>query len=157
MNWMPQLSAEHRKLHTLAGTWSGDETLSPSQWGPGGTARGSMSMALCCDGFFVSQDYAEEKDGKTVYRGHGVFGWDDKAKEYTWYWVDSMGSPASQASRGTWDGDTLVFQSEMGPARGRYTFRFENADQMHFRIENAMDGKTWQTFMEGRYRRQAAA
>ena len=153
MNWMPQPSDEHRKLHALSGSWAGDETLSPSQWGPGGPARGQMTFTPVCDGFFVAQEYAEEKDGKTVFRGHGVFGWDAQKKDYTWYWVDSMGTPPAQASRGTWEDDTLVFHSEMGPARGRYTFRFENPDQMHFRIENAMDGKTYQTFMEGRYRR----
>ncbi len=55
-----------------------------------------MTMRREVDGFFLVQDYVEEKDGRIVYRGHGVFGFDPDAKAYTWYWVDSMGCPCSR-------------------------------------------------------------
>src|SRR5262245_25918319 len=87
---MPQPTDEHKKLHALVGDWEGEEKLSPSPWGPGGVAFGRYTHRLGCDGFFVLQDYVEEKDGRTVFRGHGVYGWDAAEKSYIWYWVDSM-------------------------------------------------------------------
>jgi hypothetical protein len=149
---MPKPSEEHRRLHMLVGNWSGEEKLSPSPWGPGGLARGRSSCRLDLDGFFVIQDYVEEKDGRETYRGHGIFGYDERAKEYCWYWIDSMGSVPAAPSRGRWEGDTLTFHSTSPQGQGRYVFRFEGQSKYHFRIENSFDGgKTFVTFMEGTY------
>lgn len=156
MMGMPEPSEHHRKLHVLAGTWIGEEHLSPSEWGPGGIAIGRYIGRVDVDGFFVIQDYVEEKDGRVVYRGHGVFGWDDQRKTYTWYWVDSLGMAPTAPSRGRWEGNTLVFEHDTsGPQRGRYTYRFEDEDSYHFTIENTQDGgQTWQQFLEAEYHRQ---
>jgi hypothetical protein len=151
---MPQPTEEHRKLQRFAGRWAGDEMLSPSEWGPGGPARGRYALTSVCDGFFLTQEYEEEKDGRTSFRGHGVLGYDARAQEYTWYWVDSMGMPPAAASRGRWEGDTLVFQSAMGPMRSRYTWRFTGPDTLQFRMEMSPDGSTWKLNMEGNYQRQ---
>ncbi len=59
---MPKPTKEHQKLSELAGTWEGEETLAPSPWGPGGKARGKMTHRMDLDGFFLVQDYIEEKD-----------------------------------------------------------------------------------------------
>jgi hypothetical protein len=156
MQGMPRPTEEHRKLARLAGRWVGEETLSPSPWGPGGAATGRFDMRVDVDGFFVIQDYVEEKDGRTSYRGHGIFGWDAEQKCYAWYWVDSIGMVPPAPARGQWEGDTLTFEhAPVGDQRGRYTTRFVSADEITFSIENSRDGgKTWQQFMEGRYRRQ---
>jgi hypothetical protein len=152
---MPKPTEEHRKLHVLAGDWVGDEKLSPSPWGPGGDAVGRSNIRVDLDGFFVVQDYVEEKDGRTVFRGHGVFGYDVQAKEYIWYWVDSMGFPPSAPSRGRWEGDTLTFKSTSPQGEGRYTYRFQGERSYHFRLENSFDGgKTFTLLMEGSYRKQ---
>jgi len=155
MTGMPQPNEHHAKLHQLAGTWTGDETLSSSPFGPGGAATGSFTMRVAVDGFFLLQDYVEEKDGRTVYRGHGIFGWDEQHKSYVWYWVDSMGSVPAAPSRGHWEEDTLLFEhAPMGDQRGRYTYTFLAADQLRFQIENSRDGgKTWVKFMDGVYKR----
>ena len=153
---MPQPTAEHKKLHLLAGEWEGDETIAPSPWGPGGPAKGRSSIRVAVDGFYLVQDYVEEKDGRTVFRGHGIFGWDAQQQTYTWYWCDSMGQVPSQPSRGRWLGDTLVFESSSPQAQGRYTYRFEGDATYHFKLENSFDGgKTWLTFMDGTYRKTA--
>jgi hypothetical protein len=152
---MPKPTEEHRKLHVLAGDWVGDEKLSPSPWGPGGPAVGRYRGRVDMDGFFVVQDYVEEKDGRTVFRGHGVFGYDAQAKEYIWYWVDSMGFPPAAPSRGRWEGDTLTFRSISPQGEGRYTYRFDGDSAYHFRLENSFDGgKTFTLLMEGSYRKQ---
>jgi hypothetical protein len=155
MQGMPQPTESHKKLHRLAGTWVGEETLHPSPWGPGGKATGRSTIRVDVDGFFVIQDYTEEQDGRVNYRGHGVFGWDDRQKSYIWYWVDSLGEIPPAPSRGQWTGDTLVFESESLPGRrGRYTYQFLDDASYRFAIANSGDGgKTWQTFMEGTYRR----
>src|SRR5215831_3482400 len=100
MHEMPKPTDEHLRLQKLVGEWEGTETLSPSPWGPGGKATGRSSIRSDLDGFFVIQDYVEEKDGRVVFRGHGVFGWDAGDKKYIWYWVDSMGSVPAAPSRG---------------------------------------------------------
>jgi hypothetical protein len=155
MQGMPQPTAEHKQLERLVGRWSGEEKLSPSPWGPGGVATGKFEMRLDIDGFFVIQDYVEEKDGRTVYRGHGIIGYDTTDKSYAWYWVDSIGFVPAAPSRGKWQGDTMILEHPpFQGSRGRYTFRFFGPDEMAFSIENSRDdGKTWTTFMEGRYRR----
>ena len=154
MNGMPKPNEHHQKLHRLAGSWVGDEVLEPSPWGPGGPAVGRMTGDVSVDGFFVVSDYSEEKDGRIQYRAHSVFGWDDKEKNVTWYWFDSMGETPSGPTRGTWDGDTLVLRNKSPQGEGRYTYRFEGKDRYVFRMENSSDGgKTWKKLMEGKYRR----
>ena len=150
---MPKPGPEHEELAALEGTWEGEEQLSPSPWGPGGKARGRMTMKRDLEGFFVLQDYVEEKDGRVVYRGHGVLGFDPGAKAYTWYWVDSMGAP-SQPTHGQWKGDTLVFTQTSARGDSRYTYRFETARRLEFRIESRSPGQDWQTFMTGTYDRR---
>jgi hypothetical protein len=151
---MPVVTDEHKRLHALAGSWVGEETMAASPWGAGGAAAGRYSGRVECDGFFVSQDYTQEREGQTTFRGHGLFGYDPAEKRYAWYWVDSMGSVPRQPSWGTWNGNTLQFTSESPHGNGRYTYEFEGADRYRFTLENSFDGgKTWQTFMTGVYRR----
>jgi hypothetical protein len=153
---MPSPTEAHKRLHVFAGNWKGDETLEPSPWGAGGPAIGKSTMRVECDGFFVSQDYVEEKDGKLSYRGHGVFGYDPVRQKYSWYWVDSMGMVPPAPSWGTWDGDRLVFSVESPQGIGRYVYDFEGNDRYRFKIENSFDdGKTWCLFMSADYRRVA--
>src|SRR5262245_33299093 len=133
---MPKPSDKHRRLHVLVGTWAGEEKLSPSPWGPGGAAVGRSVCRAEMEGFFVIQDYVEEKEGRIVCRGHSVFGYDAQSDEYTWYWVDSMGFPPAAAARGRWEGDTIVFRSKSPQGEGRYTYRFEGDHTYHFRLEN---------------------
>jgi hypothetical protein len=152
---MPRPSAEHTKLHVLAGEWEGSETLSPSPWGHGGTAIGKSSGRLGPGGFFVIQDYVEEKGGQVVFNGHGVFGWDAEQKSYAWYWVDSMGFVPDAPARGQWVGDTLTFAKSTPRGEARYTYRFEGERTYHLAIENSFDGgATWKTFMSGTYHRK---
>jgi hypothetical protein len=68
-----------------------------------------------------------------------------------------MGIP-SQPSRGHWEGDTLTLlgKNEQGSLHGRYTWRFDGDRVLHFKLENSQDGgKSWGTFMEGRYEKTA--
>lgn len=151
---MPKPTPEHEKLHVFAGDWDADEVMHPGPMGPGGRRTGRMSARVDIDGLFVLSDYVQEHEGKVVYRGHGVYGFDAQKGEHTWYWVDSMGFP-SVPSRGKWEGDTLVFRSSGPGHEGRYTYRWTGRDEHHFSIESSFDGgATWAVFMEGTYRRR---
>jgi hypothetical protein len=156
MNGMPQVNENHQRLHRLGGQWVGTETMHPSPWGPGGTATGRSQIRVDVDGFFVLQDYVQERDGKIAYRDHGIFGWDDQQKNVIWYWVDSMGFVPPAPSRGQWQGDTLTLEHPpLAGSRGRYTFRLVDDDRYEFKIENSRDdGRSYQTFLEASYRRQ---
>jgi hypothetical protein len=152
---MPKVTDQHRKLYILAGDWEGTETLAESPWGPAGTAVGKMHIRSDLNGFFVLQDYVQEKASRVTFSGHGIFGFDAQAGDYAWYWVDSMGFVPNAPARGRFSDDTLVLESATPRGSARYTHRFEKGGAYHFQIENSFDqGKSWQTFMTAVYRRK---
>lgn len=154
MSGRPVVVAEHVKLHVFDGEWVGDEVMAPSPWGAGGPAVGRHTGRIVCDGFFVTHDYRREKDGAVTFRGHGVFGYDVTQAQFSWYWVDSMGTIPAQPAWGTWSGDTLRFTSVSPLGSGRYTYVFDGLDRYDFALENSFDGgQTWHTFLTGVYRR----
>ena len=153
---MPKPGPEHERLSQLAGTWTGDETIFPSPWDPkGGKARSSWSSRMDLDGLFLISDYAQERDGKVNFRGHGVYGWDPAKKQYTMYWFDSMsGTGHATPVAGTWEGNRLTFQNQGPQGHGRYSYEVRGKDQVVFRMEGSQDGKTWSPFLEGNLRRK---
>lgn len=148
----PTANENHRRLEALVGTWTGDETIHPSQWDPnGGPARGTFENRLDLDGFFLINDYVETRDGKVSYRGHGVYGWDDKESCYTMYWFDSMGGGGyAIPARGTWEGNILMFEHKTPLSYVRYIYEIGDG-VFDFRIDNSKDGSEWTTFMDGHY------
>jgi hypothetical protein len=151
---MPKPGAEHARLARFAGTWSGKEELSDSPWGPGGPALGRCEMREAVDGMALLQDYAEEKAGQTVFRGHGVFTIDPANGDVLWWWFDSMGFPPDPPARGRWNGDRLLFEKKTPRGEARYEFLF-GGDHYDFRIENRFPGQSeFVVFMKGHYRRE---
>jgi len=93
---VPELTEAHEKLKALVGTWRGTETIRPSPFDPkGGAALGIVSNRLALDGFAVIQDYEQQRDGRTNFRGHGIFRWDSNKNAYLLHWLDSVGGPLS--------------------------------------------------------------
>lgn len=151
---MPTVTDEHKKLHALAGRWVGEETMSPSPWGAGGAAVGHFDGKVQCDGFFVTQEYRQDKEGRVNFRGHALFGYDTERKQYAYYWVDSMGHVPKEPSWGIWTDNVLQFGAEGPQGMGRYTYTFEGDDALRFDLETSSDGgATWQNLMTGNYRR----
>jgi hypothetical protein len=153
---MARLGEQHRRISRLGGVWTGEETLHPSPWSPGGKRMGRYEYRIICGGFFLAGDYVQRDGDQVAYEGHAVFGVEPKSQETTWYWVDSMGVPGP-AARGKWEGETLTLlgKTEEGAVHGRYTFAFDGERHVRFKIENTQDGgQSWRTFMEGDYRKQ---
>lgn len=84
---MPKVRDQQSRLNELfSGTWRGEEKLYPSDWAPkGGSAFGTWIVDASLDGFNTVADYLEERDGKIVYRGHGVHGWDAQESAFLVY------------------------------------------------------------------------
>lgn len=152
---LPQPGDEHKRLHRMAGSWVSQDTLHPSPWDPvGGPANGRSEARVALDGFCVVTDYEQERDGKVSYRGHGVYGFDAGQGRPYMQWFDNMTPSAAQPVWGTWDGDVLTFQMQGPRGHHRYVYKFKNADEYAFELGMSPDGKTWQTFMDGRFRRK---
>ncbi|MFQ5411817.1 MAG: DUF1579 family protein [Phycisphaerae bacterium] len=149
MSEMPRPTEAHRQLEKLAGTWSGEEKLSPSPWDPkGGTATGRVENRSALDGFVVVQDYVQEREGAVSFRGHGVFSHDGEG--YVLHWWDTMGVPPN-VFRGQFEGDTLTMTCNDSQGQSRVVCTVPDSEHYTFRMDVSQDGKEWYTFMEGTY------
>jgi hypothetical protein len=152
---MPKVSREMERLTALfAGTWRGEETLYPSTWDPvGGPATGTWTVRPAADGFVLLVDYDEERDGKVVYRGHGVHGWDGGTGGFLAYWFDNIGAMPTTGNRATLDGDSYTYTEVSDVGHSRFTYAWEDG-VFSFSIERSPDGRAWKPMHDGRYRRQ---
>ena len=152
---MPQPTAAHARLARLAGTWIGEERMPPSPFDPrGGVAVGRTTARMALDGFYLIADYEQERAGRVNFRGHGVYGWDDRGQCYTMHWFDSLGVEHDAPGLGTWTDDTLTIQHETKHTGStRYTYQVAEATY-DLRLEHSPDGQTWTTVLEGHYARQ---
>lgn len=154
MMQMPEVTDAHRRLEMLVGIWKGEETLNPSPWDPkGGTATGIVKNRLALDGFAVIQDYEQIRDGKTTFKGHGVFQWDPKTSQYALYWWDSMGFPCNDF-RGDLKDKVLTVENRGEMGQNRVVMDCSQPGVYRFVMDVSPDGKTWTTFMEGKYRKE---
>lgn len=153
---MPTVGNEQKKLNEIfSGTWRGEEKIYPSEWDPkGGAAFGTWVVHPSLDGFALLVDFTEERDGKVVYRGHGVHTWDPHANTFVTFWFDNIGFPPKHAIPARLDGNRYTYESDDGP-QGWTRMTYEWTDnRMEFRIAKSHDGKkTWQPMHEGRYTR----
>ncbi len=150
---MPQPTDAHVSLGRLAGQWSGEEQMFPSEWDPkGGVAKGSNSARVTLGGFAVVTDYEQERDGQTTFSGHGVWTVDpnDQEKECVLYWFDSIGM-GLEVFRGGWDGDVLTVQSRNSMGHARLTHDLSERGVIRTRMETSTDGERWTPMFEGRY------
>lgn len=152
---IPKPGPEHEALKRMVGSWDGPEKLFPSPWDPkGGTGVGKLVARLALDGLAAVSDYEQEKDGRVVFRGHGIYTWDAQRKSYVMTWFDSMSVGTPGIAHGTLSGNTLTFQNQSEQGHGRYVYDFDEADSYRFRIEFSPDGQNWSTFMDARYTRR---
>jgi hypothetical protein len=149
---MPTVHDQQKRLTELfTGTWRGEEKLHPSEWDPnGGPAFGTWIARAAVDGFNLLVDYDEERDGKVVYRGHGVHGYDATEGGFLVYWFDNIGMMPKAPTRATLDGNRYSYTEPGGKTRMTYEW---NGDKMEFRIDRSKDGTTWAPMHEGRYTR----
>ena len=103
---------------------------------------------------FLITDYQQFRGEEVTFRGHGVYGYDPETDRYSMYWFDSMtGGGFIVPARGTWVGDTLVFQREGPTGHGRYTY-VVGEKGYEFKMEHSPDGETWNVLMTSVYQRE---
>lgn len=152
---MPKPSEAHRKLARLAGSWSGEEELFPSDWDPkGGTAHGRTKARVALGDFAVVSDYEQRRDGQVVFTGHGVWTVDphDEGHECVLYWFDSIGM-GLEIFRGGWNGDVLTVASRSPMGHARLTYDLSEDGVLRNRMEMSADGEHWKPMFAGVYRR----
>jgi hypothetical protein len=149
---MPRPNDSNRKLERLVGTWSGEETMHPSPYAPGGKYTGKVRNTRALDGFAVIQDYDQEKDGKVGFRGHGIFRFDQASGKYQMIWFDTFGVGASHME-GTFEGDVLTLQMKASQGHVRATWHLSKLDEYGYLMEVSGDGSHWSPFIEATYRR----
>jgi uncharacterized protein DUF1579 len=148
----PKPTAAHRRLEGFAGHWEGEETVYASPWTKAGKAKARRDARMGVDGFFLIDNYREERDDGTMV-GHGVIGYDPKQRRYTLHWFDNFGTPPSTPGLGRFEGDSLVFDFEYPDHRGRTVYELDGDDGHVFRVEMAPEGEDFQPIVEGRYKR----
>jgi len=154
---MPQPTEAHLKLARLAGEWSGEDTMFPSDWDPeGSTAQAHHSIRVAIGGFGVVVDMEQRRDGEVVFSGVGVWTVDpqDHDHECVLYWFDSIGM-GMETFRGGWEGDVLTVSSKGSTGRFRLTYDLSEADTLRARMDTSPDGDQWKGMFEGTYRREA--
>lgn len=143
----------HHVLHRLAGDWRGQETIAPSPGDPsGGVAEAVVRNRVALDGLIVIQDYDQERNGKVVFQGHGVFGVQGTGVVLRWW--DNW-SPAPREFRGVVDGESVILVSPdpKGQARASWHLRDHAYD---YSLEVSPDGAAWTTYTTATYARVRA-
>ena len=149
-----RLASHYERLGLFEGAWEGEESLAPSPWATAGTARGKISYRRGVEGIVVVQDYVQERGGRPVFTGHGVFTVDPSDGSALWYLFDSFGYPPLEPARGGWEGDTLRLTKRTPRGEARHTFRFED-NLYHYRIENRYGkDQDFKVFLTATYLRQ---
>lgn len=149
-----RLATQYEKFGLFEGTWEGEEHLAPSPWAEAGRARGRATYRLSVAGTVAVQDYVQERDGQTVFEGHGVFTVDPSDGSVLWYLFDSFGFPPLEPARRVWEGDTLLLSKRTPRGETRHSFRFED-DRYHYRIENRLAGdENFSVFLTATYLRR---
>ena len=152
------LSEDYARLELLSGAWIGEDTLYPSPLNPeGGKALVRYQNELILDGFVLTSDCIQERDGQPVYRGFGTFGWNEEQRCYLMMWADNQEGMAPCLARGVWTTDGFSFEDADEYGCTRYTYDFLDEGELKIRQEFTGDGELWTPLQEGRYIREEDA
>lgn len=145
-------------LAAFTGEWLGDEIIASTRWGAGGAAVGRMSARFDLGAKVLVQDYREERDGKLALQAHAIFMAGAEPGEYAMYWFDSYGFAPAQPATGHWDGKRLVFLRSSARGQTRHSYEWPAEGMCQLTLESSFDGGvSWETVMQGEYRRLGEA
>jgi Protein of unknown function (DUF1579) len=151
---MPTVTAEHERLAAFVGEWVGDEVMARSPGRDSGPARAEITARIELDGFYVIQDYRQERDGRTTFKGHGLFTFDRDDRLYKLFWFDSLGYVPQGPASGGWKGETLVLLRPSLRGAARHVYRFTAPDRFEQTIQFSPDNEGWSDVLTGTYRRR---
>lgn len=146
------LTPLHHAIALLAGRWEGMETIHPSPWDPtGATASAVVVNQVATSGLTVVQDYAQSRDARVVFTGHGVFYVEGDSIVLRWW--DNW-SPVPSEFRGGLLGDTITLLRHDAKGLARATWRV-GPEAYDYALEVSPDQKEWHRYMEATYARTA--
>jgi hypothetical protein len=156
----PKPAPEQAKLmKAFGGSWTVSGSTEASPAGPAEKASGTETSKSGPGGFSVVTDANMKFERMGPFKGHGVMYWDPEEKHYTGTWCDNLGPCATQGT-GSWEGDKLVFNSEMKmngqSAKMRQTYSDITPDSYKFMIEMGDPSGNLQPWMTLNYKRAAA-
>ncbi len=144
----PKPGPEQQKLAALVGSWTSEGECSESPFGPAEKWSAKIKSEWFPGNFAVIRR-GESKGsvtGESV--GLEVVTYDQTAKAYTWYGVDSTGWTGF--ATGSIKGDALrVTWKAQGKDKAhtvRATLAGLGKDKLDWTVEYSKDGKTWKTF-----------
>jgi hypothetical protein len=150
----PTLTPEHERLKAFVGEWVGEETLAQTRWTEAGPARATLNARLDLDGFYVIQDYVQERGDRISFRGHGLFTFDRDDRLYKLFWYDSLGYVPPGPASGVWKDDALILLRASLRGAARHVFRFLDPDTYTHTIQFSPDSEGWSEVLTGTYRRR---
>ena len=146
---MPKPGPGHKRLETLAGDWTGQETMHLPQSDPkASVADARIVNRVACDGFWVVGDYEQRMGGAVSYSGHSVFGLDPTSGEVLLHWFDSTGT-GIDVFRGTFEGARLSLTRKN--AMGFFRLLWDFTEKGKLRSRFSQDGVSWAARFEGAY------
>ena len=153
----PQLGAEHRRLAAFAGDWEGEELVGPSRWFAPGPARGFVSARIGLGGFYLIQEYRQEREGRTCFTGHALITFDGEDGRYKMFWHDSVGFVPESPATGQWGEDGLSLRRASLRGSTRHLYGFTDPETYSLTIRFSPDDEGWSDLLTATYRRVAPA
>lgn len=138
---------------SFVGDWGGDEELhDDTGWAARGRLAGRSTVRVALEGLAVVADYEQSRDGRVVFRGHGLFTYDSDRASYVLHWFGGTGDRILTLS-GDFHGEVLTLAMALPPKRFRLTCDLDDAGQLRSRVETSGDGEDWRLLFQGIYRR----
>jgi len=154
----PKPGPEVQKLKYFLGAWKVEGDAKPGPMGPGGKFTGTTHNQWMPGGFFVVGRSTGDM-GPMKVTGTSYLGYNPEDKVYTFHEFNSAGE--SIAAKGSVEGDTWTWTSEdkmQGkPFKGRFTEKITSPTSYDFKYEMSMDGKPFETVMEGKATKEGGA
>ncbi len=154
---IPKILPEHEKLAAFTGEWVGEEVVGQSRWFEAGPAQGFVSARIGLGGFYLIQDYRQERGGKTIFSGHGLVTFDREDGRYKMFWYDSVGFVPESPAVGHWKDNGLVLRQATLHGSARRTFQFDGPDTYALRLQFSPDDEGWSDLLTATYHRVKAA
>lgn len=141
-------------LARFDGAWEGEETIATTRWGEGGPALARITARVALGGKVLLMDYRQTRGGQPALQVHAVFTEGAGAGDLALHWFDSYGFVPAQPAPGQRDGDRLVFLRSSPRGQTRHVYRWLGNDEFTLVLESSFDGgASWETVVQGRYRR----
>lgn len=135
---------ELKKLEILLGSWTSNDHMFESPFGPESNSTGKTTCKWVFNGMHLEGNHEFEMAGKPMY-GRSTWGWDPERKQYQIVWVDGT-APSAIVYNGAFSSDnTLVFYSTymwQGKAVSeKLTYTFPDPDSYVFTMDSDMSGE----------------